>query len=96
MIAPTLHTGRVTLRLPRLEDFQCRAAFYASERSVWEGGPLSRKDALRIWASELGQGPLIGNGPFSVDGNGDYPGEVGIVHGLRAHDFSAKNRGAAA
>lgn len=80
MIAPTLHTGRLTLRMPRLEDFQHRAAFYASERSVWEGGPLSRNQAWRLWASEVGQWSLMGYGPFSVEENGDYVGEVGIYH----------------
>jgi hypothetical protein len=40
MIAPTLHTDRLTLRMPVLADFGPRAAFYASERSVWEGGRL--------------------------------------------------------
>ena len=51
MIGPTLHTERLTLRMPRLEDFEPRAAFYASERSVWEGGPLSRVEASAKSAS---------------------------------------------
>lgn len=80
MIAPTLHTGRLSLRMPRLDDFQHRAAFYGSERSVWEGGPVSRIQAWRIWASEVGQWPLMGYGPFSVEENGVYVGEVGIYH----------------
>ena len=80
MIAPTLHTDRLTLRMPVLADFGPRAAFYASERSVWEGGPLSRPAAWRIWASEVGQWPLMGYGPFSVEQDGAYVGEVGIYH----------------
>lgn len=80
MLAPTLHTERLALRMPLLEDFEHRASFYASERSVWEGGPLSRTEAWRIWASEVGQWPLMGYGPFSVEAAGEYVGEVGIYH----------------
>lgn len=80
MIAPTLQTERLTLRMPVLGDFEHRAAFYASDRSVWEGGPLSRVEAWRVWASEVGQWPLMGYGPFSVERGGDYLGEVGIYH----------------
>jgi RimJ/RimL family protein N-acetyltransferase len=80
LTAPSLSTGRLTLRMPVLADFEPRAAFYASERSVWEGGPKDRVQAWRIWASEVGQWPLMGYGPFSVDMGGDYVGEVGIYH----------------
>lgn len=80
ILAPTLHTERLTLRMPVLGDFEHRAAFYASERSVWEGGPLSRFEGWRIWASEVGQWPLMGYGPLSVERDGAYVGEVGIYH----------------
>lgn len=80
MIAPTLHTPRLTLRMPVLADFAHRAAFYASDRSVWEGGPLHCAQAWRIWASEVGQWPLLGYGPFSVEIDATYAGEVGIYH----------------
>lgn len=78
--APVLTTERLVLRMPVLADFEHRAAFYASDRSVWEGGPLSRNAAWRIWASEVGQWPLMGYGPFSVEMGGVYVGEVGIYH----------------
>jgi RimJ/RimL family protein N-acetyltransferase len=80
--APELVTERLRLRMPRLEDFEHRAAFYASDRSVHEDGPVSRAEAWRIWASEVGQWPLLGYGPFSVEGrrDGAYLGEVGIYH----------------
>ncbi len=79
-LAPTLTTPRLTLRMPALADFEHRAAFYASDRSVWEGGPLSRNAAWRLWASEVGQWPLMGYGPFSVEMDGAYVGEVGLYH----------------
>ncbi len=77
---PTLYTARLKLRAPTFADFEPRAAFYASDRSIPEGGPLSRPQAWRIWASEVGQWPLMGYGPFSVDLGGTYVGEVGIYH----------------
>ena len=82
MTAPTLRTDRLTLRMPRLADFEVRAAFAASDRSVWEGGPFDRAEAWRMFASEVGQWPLMGYGPFSVDDRDTaaYLGEVGIYH----------------
>lgn len=82
MNAPTLTTERLTLRMPMLADFEHRAAFYASDRSVHEDGPLDRRSAWRIWASEVGQWPLMGYGPFSIEDRaiGTYLGEVGIYH----------------
>ena len=67
MIAPTLHTERLTLRMPRLADFEPRAAFYASDRSVYEGGPKPRAAAWRIDPVRAG-----------ID-----PGDVVMVHDLR-------------
>lgn len=83
MIAPALSTDRLRLRIPVLADFAHRAAFYASDRSVWEDGPLAPEQAWRVWASEVGQWPLMGFGPFSVeDHQARYLGEVGIYHPL--------------
>lgn len=80
MTAPTLATPRLTLRMPVLADFGPRAAYFASDRSVDEGGPYDRATAWRFFASEVGQWPLMGYGPFSVDMDGTYVGEVGIYH----------------
>ena len=82
--APTLTTARLRLRMPVLADFAYRAAFYGSDRSVWEGGPISEAETWRIWASEVGQWPLFGAGPFSVErlSDGAYLGEVGIYQPL--------------
>jgi len=77
-MAPVLTTARLLLRMPRYEDFAHRQAFYASDRAIWEGGPFARDEAWRIFASEVGQWPLMGFGPFSVDLDGTYVGEVGI------------------
>ena len=78
--APVLTTERLTLRMPCHADFAHRLTFYASDRAIWEGGPYDAVMAWRIFASEVGQWPLMGFGPFSVDdrATGDYLGEVGI------------------
>ncbi len=76
--APVLKTGRLVLRMPRFDDFAHRLAFYASDRAIWEGGPFTAEQAWRIFASEVGQWPLMGFGPFSMEMDGAYVGEVGI------------------
>ena len=76
--APVLVTERLRLRMPVHADFAHRQAYYASDRAVWEGGPFTALEAWRIFASEVGQWPLMGFGPFSVDMDGTYVGEVGI------------------
>lgn len=83
MIAPTLHTARLTLRMPVLADFEAWAAFFASPRSTAMGGPLERLAAWRAWASDVALWSLRGYGPFGVvdRASGAYLGEVGIYHG---------------
>lgn len=80
--APELITRRLLLRMPGLADFEHRAAFYASPRASRDDRALSRAMAWRIWASEVGQWPLLGYGPFSVEDRltGRYLGEVGIYN----------------
>lgn len=83
MTAPKLSTDRLRLRMPVLADFAHRVVFYASDRSVWEDGPLTPEQSWRVWASEVGQWPLMGFGPFSVeDQEARYLGEVGIYQPL--------------
>jgi RimJ/RimL family protein N-acetyltransferase len=80
MIAPTLNTERLTLRMPQLADFEHHAAFHASPRAGWEGGEKSRKEAWNIWAGDVAMWTLRGYGAFSVEINGAFVGEVGIYH----------------
>ena len=49
---PTLETERLVLRAPGIGDFEPFAAFYASERSKFVGGPLDREGAWRMLAME--------------------------------------------
>lgn len=83
MTPPTLHTNRLTLRAPRLGDFDHWADFFASDRSIHEGGPKNRLSAWQHWAADVALWTLKGYGPFGVDdrATGAYLGEVGIYHG---------------
>lgn len=78
--APVLQTERLTLRMPRIGDFEHWAAFFASDRSTFEDGPMSRKEAWKTWAADVAGWQLRGYGPFGVDdrATGAYLGEVGI------------------
>ena len=80
MIAPTLQTERLRLRMPVLSDFGHRAAFHASDRSIWEGGAIARAEAWHLFASEVGQWALMGFGPFLVEDreSGAHLGETDI------------------
>jgi len=80
---PVLVTERLRLRAPRLEDFEAFASFFASERSVHEGGPKNRLSAWQHWAADVALWTLKGYGPFGVEdrATGTYLGEVGLYHG---------------
>ena len=77
---PTLATERLTLRAPAAADFESYAAFYASQRSIWEDGPLSRTAAWAEFAASAGGWVLRGFGAFSLveRASGRYLGEVGL------------------
>lgn len=89
---PTLVTDRLILRAPRLSDFDAWAGYYASPRSVHEGGPYDRAQAYRIWASDVALWHLRGYGPFGVDDrdSGAHLGDVGLY---QAADYPAPELG---
>ena len=47
MIAPTLQTARLTLRPATMADFAAYAAFLATDRSQYMGGPHGLAQAQR-------------------------------------------------
>jgi RimJ/RimL family protein N-acetyltransferase len=79
---PVLDTERLVLRAPALADFEAYAAFFASPRSGYEDGPLTRGPAWKEFASAAGQWLLKGYGAWSLEerATGTYAGEVGIFH----------------
>ena len=64
---PTLETERLRLRAPAIADFEVAAAFYASERSRFVGGPRGRFATWRGFAANLGQWHLKGSGLWAVE-----------------------------
>jgi RimJ/RimL family protein N-acetyltransferase len=77
---PVLTTGRLTLRAPRAGDFEAVAAFLASDRARFVGGPRSRLESWRALAASLGHWQLRGYGMWGVEvtATGDYVGQVGL------------------
>jgi RimJ/RimL family protein N-acetyltransferase len=77
---PTLTTERLTLRGPALRDFEPVAAFMADPvRSPGFGGPDTRDNAWRWWASMIGHWCIHGYGFFTVETKaGEAVGIVGL------------------
>jgi RimJ/RimL family protein N-acetyltransferase len=79
---PVLTTERLTLRAPRMVDFEPFAAHCASPRATFEGGALDRAAAWKEFAAAVGQWELRGYGAWTIEdaASGDYLGEVGLFH----------------
>ena len=78
MIAPTLSTERLTLRMPGPQDFDAQAAFLASDRSGFVGGPMAAGAAWRALAQMIGHWTLRGFGMWAVTLKGEDRA-VGLV-----------------
>ena len=78
--APTLETGRLRLRGHRVEDFDRFAELLASPRSKFVNGPMSRGDAWRMFAADVGQWVLLGFGAWAIERreDGACVGQVGL------------------
>lgn len=79
---PVLETERLVLRAPEAGDLDAVAAFYASPRSAFAGGPLDPAHAWRQLAIEIGHWPMRGYGRWTVvrRDTGAAAGLVGIIH----------------
>lgn len=64
---PTLETGRLTLRAPRLDDWPGYAALLAGPRSAFIGGPYGETDAWGWFASDLAHWAFFGHGTLWID-----------------------------
>lgn len=62
-----IHTSRLTLRRPRPDDLDAFAAFCASDRAAWVGGPADRAEAWDGLAMTLGHWEMLGYGYFHAD-----------------------------
>lgn len=76
---PVLETERLRLRAPVQADFEPIARFWASSRSQYMGGVMTRMDAWREFAAQVGHWALTGYGFWSVEerATGAYVGRVG-------------------
>lgn len=78
---PVLETARLTLREPREGDLDAMAAFYASDRSRWVGGPCDRFAAAGRLLAGLGHWALRGYGWWVLEerASGAVAGRAGIA-----------------
>lgn len=65
---PVLRTARLTLRAPQTPDFEPFAAYFASDRSRFTGGPMTREMAWRAFCHLSGHWVHRGYGPFVIEG----------------------------
>lgn len=68
---PTLTTERLTLRAPEDRDFPAYAAFRASDRARFVGGPNSEWDAWNMLCSIAGHWQIRGYGRWIVADKSD-------------------------
>lgn len=76
---PTLETERLILRPHKLEDVEVEAAFFATDRAQFVGGPKPPEDVFRAVAGILGHWQLRGYGFFAIEikETGEYAGRAG-------------------
>ena len=63
---PILETNRLILRAPSAVDLDGYIAFYTSARSSMAGGPVDKRAAWNILASDYGHWAMRGFGRFAV------------------------------
>lgn len=64
--APTLETERLVLRPYKLSDFDAFAAYFASARSAFTDGPVSREMAWDLFTAGAGRWVIAGHGAWSI------------------------------
>ena len=82
LAVPVIETARLVLREPREADLDAVAAFMASDRARFVGGPVGRFDAWRGLLGSVGHWALRGYGYWTVEerGTGAIVGRTGVVH----------------
>lgn len=80
--APTVDTPDLILRGYREEDFDAFAAFGASERSRFVGGPQDRWSSWRSFMAGIGHWALRGFGMWMIEHRetGQVAGRVGMIY----------------
>ncbi len=82
MSAPVLETPRLRLRGHVMADIAPLTALLGSARARFMGGPVSRKDAWLMIASEVGSWSLNGLGSWGIEdrADGTFLGQIAITH----------------
>lgn len=70
-VAPTLETERLVLRPYRQDDFEAFAAYFASPRSIYTDGPVSRLAAWDLFTAGAGRWMIAGHGAWTIERKSD-------------------------
>ena len=83
MLAPTLQTGRLTLRPMVAADFPAYAAMMASPRARGMGGPFGERAAWGMFCHDAAGWALFDHGALMIrrDDSGETIGQVGLNAG---------------
>lgn len=78
---PVIGTERLILRAPRADDLDATAAFMATERARFIGGPVDRATAWRQLCVAAGHWMLRGYGMWTLEtrDTGAVAGRVGLI-----------------
>ena len=79
---PTIHTDRLVLRGPKIEDFEPLCAYFQDPRSAFNGGPLGQNEVWGVLLKNMGQWHLLGHGLWHITeaGADRYIGFAGIFN----------------
>ena len=75
-----IETERLILRMPELRDLDAVEAYNATPRSIWTGGPKTKGQSFRAYATAAGHWAFRGFGMFAIvkkDGDGTACGMAG-------------------
>ncbi|MEM9055526.1 MAG: GNAT family N-acetyltransferase [Pseudomonadota bacterium] len=76
--APVLATERLVLRSYKLDDFEAFADYFASSRSIYTDGPISREAAWDLFTAGAGRWVIAGHGAWTIERQSDSKA-IGLV-----------------
>lgn len=79
MLAPTLRTSRLTLRVMEADDWPAFRDFMAGPRARYMGGPFDRDTAWGMFASDAAHWNFYGHGGLMIEAAGETVGQVAVL-----------------